>query len=156
MTELSKLYDTDYAAWARCTADLLRARHYEALDIVHLLEELDDMGKSEQRELENRLTILIAHLLKWQYQLPRLSERWREFDGRSWRSTIIEQRDRLAKRLAKSRGLSAKLSAMIEEAYADATRLASKECGLPIGTFPPSCPYHEQQLLDDDFFPSDR
>jgi hypothetical protein len=93
MTELSKLYDIDYAAWARCTADLLRARHYEALDIVHLLEELDDMGKSEQRELENRLTILIAHLLEWQYQLPRLSERWREFDGKGDEPPVVGPTD---------------------------------------------------------------
>ena len=69
MTELSRLYQSDYAEWARRNADLLRAGDFAALDIPHLLEELDDMGKSEQRELENRLTILLAHLLNWEYLL---------------------------------------------------------------------------------------
>ena len=48
-------------------------------------------AESERRELESRLLILLAHLLKWQYQHPLLSERWGEFDGRSWRGTIVEQ-----------------------------------------------------------------
>ena len=82
MTELSTLYQTDYSAWAAQNAELLRAGRYAELDIEHLLEELSDMGKSEQRALENRLTILIAHLLKWEYQLQTLSDRWQEFEGR--------------------------------------------------------------------------
>ncbi len=97
MSELSTLYQTDYSAWATRNAELLRAGRYTELDVEHLLEELSDMSKSDQHALENRLTILLAHLLKWEYQLPTLAERWREFDGRSWRATIIEQRNRLAK-----------------------------------------------------------
>ncbi|MBB1126122.1 DUF29 domain-containing protein, partial [Thiospirillum jenense] len=88
MTDLMNLYQTDYMTWVQRTADLLRAGRYAELDIEHLLEELDGMGKSEYDELESRLTILIAHLLKWQYQYQMLSERWREFKGDSWRGTI--------------------------------------------------------------------
>ncbi|MGB5832086.1 MAG: DUF29 domain-containing protein, partial [Thiohalocapsa sp.] len=62
MTDLSALYETDYAAWARCQRELLRTGRYSELDIEHLLEELSDMGKSERRELESRLLILLAHL----------------------------------------------------------------------------------------------
>lgn len=153
MTEIQRLYETDYAEWARRNADRLRAGDFAALDIEHLLEELSDMGKSERRELENRLTILIAHLLKWQYQLPRLSERWREFDGRSWRATMIEQRDRLNKRLRKTPSLKPAFADAIPEAYADAVILAAKETGLPQQTFPALCPYSESELLDDDYYP---
>jgi hypothetical protein len=154
MSDLSDLYDTDYAEWARRNARLLRAGDFGALDVAHLLEELDDRANSERRELENRLTILLAHLLKWQYQLPQLSERWREFDGRSWRSTIIEQRDRLAKRLRETPSLKPVLRQMLPEAYADAVALAAKESGLPAATFPPSCPYGEAELLDESFYPA--
>ena len=66
MTELSDLYHTDYSAWAHRNADLLRTGDYESLDLAHLLEELEDMGKSEQRDLGDRLTILLGNLLKWQ------------------------------------------------------------------------------------------
>lgn len=154
MSELKELYHSDYAAWAQRTAELLRANEYEALDVEHLLDELDDMGKSERRELENRLTILLAHLLKWQYRLPGLSAKWREFEGRSWRSTIIAQRDRLAKRLETTPGLKAILAETIGEAYADAVDLASKETELPRTTFPASCPYLQAQILDDSYYPA--
>ena len=153
MTELSTLYHTDFSAWAQRNAELIRTGHYDALDVAHLLEELDDMGKSERRELENRLTILLAHLLKWEYQLPQLAEKWREFDGRSWRSTIIEQRDRIAKRLKTTPGLKRTLVEVIAEAYADAVALVCKESQLPGETFPSTCPYSESEILAEDFYP---
>ena len=91
MSELGTLYQTDYAAWAARHVELLRAGRYAELDIEHLLEELSDMSKSERRELESRLLILLAHLLKWEFQYPILSARWREFKGDSWRATIVER-----------------------------------------------------------------
>jgi hypothetical protein len=153
MSDLSELYRTDYSAWASRTVELLRAGDFRSLDLDHLLEELSDMGKSERRELENRLTVLIAHLLKWQYQLPTLSARWQEFDGRSGRSAIVEQRDRLAKRLGESPGLKAVFAETLPEAYRDAVSLAAKETGLAQDTFPADCPYSAVQILDDGFFP---
>ncbi len=70
MSDLSRLHDRDFAEWARRNAELPRAGDLGALDVEHLLEELDDMGKSEGRELEDSCTILLAHLLDWQYQTP--------------------------------------------------------------------------------------
>ncbi len=102
MTDLARLYQTDYAVWAQRNAELLRERRFEELDIEHLLEELSDMSKSDRRELFSRLLVLLAHLLKWEYQYARLSERWRELDGRSWRATIVEQREQLAGLLRQS------------------------------------------------------
>jgi len=153
MSDISELYRTNYSAWAQRNAELLRAGDFGALDIAHLLDELDDMGKSEQRELENRLTILLAHLLKWEYQLPTLTAGWREFDGRSSRATIIEQRDRLGKLLGKAPGLKTMLPRQLAEAYADAAELAAKETRLARQTFPAACPYSTAQVLDDGFYP---
>lgn len=153
MTELATLYDTDYAQWAQRNAELLRAGRFEELDIAHLLEELSDMSKSERHELESRLLVLIAHLLKWEYQYQTLADRWREFDGRSWRATIIEQRKRLALRLRKSPGLKSVLNEAINAVYPDALELASDESGLPLETFPAQCPYSAEKLLDKTFYP---
>ena len=50
------------------------------LVLEHIAEEIEDVGKSEQRELETRMAVLLAHLLKWQYQ-PRTEAEagWRRF-----------------------------------------------------------------------------
>jgi transposase len=153
MSKISTLYETDYATWARLQSELLRSGRYSELDVEHLLEELSDMGKSERRELESRLLILIAHLLKWQYQHQTLSERWREFKGDSWRDTIVEQRKQLAVLLRQSPGLKSVFAETILAAYPDALDLASKETRLPPETFPAHCPYATEQLLKDDFYP---
>jgi hypothetical protein len=154
MSELSTLYQTDYSAWAQRHAELLRAGRYAELDLDHLLEELSDMSKSDRRELESRLLILLAHLLKWEYQYPLLSGRWRDFDGRSWRTTIIEQRARLAKLLKQSPGLKTILPESITAAYTDAMQLASDETGLALDTFPSDCPYSLEHLLDKVYYPA--
>ncbi|MBK1621251.1 hypothetical protein CKO42_23100 [Lamprobacter modestohalophilus] len=153
MTDLATLYQTDYSAWAKRNAELLRARRFDALDIEHLLEELSDMSKSDRRELHSRLLVLSAHLLKWEFQYQNPAERWREFDGRSWRSTIIQQREQIADLLIESPGLKAQFEEAIAGAYPAAIRLTHKETRLPLATFPTLCPYTVGQLLEDDFFP---
>ena len=153
MSDLEALYQTDYAAWAKRHVELLRARRFGELDIEHLLDELDDKGKSERRELESRLLILIAHLLKWEHQYQALSERWREFKGESWRDTIVEQRKQLDVLLRHSPGLESILADAILATYPDALDLASKETLLPPETFPARCPYSSEELLTDGFDP---
>ncbi|NEX22611.1 DUF29 domain-containing protein [Thiorhodococcus mannitoliphagus] len=155
MTHLANLYETDYAQWAQRNAELLRARRFEEFDIEHLLEELSDLSKSDRRELHSRLLALIAHLLKWQYQLPTLAERWREFDGSSWRATIVEQHEQLADLLRESPGLKTTLRAAIAAAHPGAVRLAHKETRLPVDRFPAACPYSSAQIFDDDFYPGE-
>ena len=47
-------YDTDFAAWAAEQAGLLRAGLVNSIDFRNLAEEIEDMGKSEQRAMESR------------------------------------------------------------------------------------------------------
>lgn len=42
----------------------------------------------------------------------------------------------------------------ITEVYAEAVSVAEKETQLPRLTFPTSCPYTIEQLLDDEFYPA--
>ena len=90
MATTTSTYDGDIIAWANEQARLLRDGLFSQLDIEHIAEEIEDVGKSEQRELENRMALLLAHLLKWEFQ-P--SHR-----GNSWRRTIIDQRQGIADR----------------------------------------------------------
>ena len=63
---MSTRYETDVVAWANEQAALLRAGKFSALDIEHIADEVEDVGKSEKRELASRMAVLLSHLLKWQ------------------------------------------------------------------------------------------
>ena len=153
MTGYPALYEHDFERWAQNQADLLRNGKLQYLDVEHLIAELEDMGKSSLRELESRFIILIAHLLNWQYQLDALNHQWKDFEGKSWRNTILEQRTQLGFLLEKVPSLKTSLELAREEAYPAARRLAIKETGLSSENFPMSCPYTVSELLEDDFYP---
>jgi hypothetical protein len=153
MSALSDLYDRDYSAWAEKTAELLRQGRFSELDVEHLVEELGDMGKSQRQELVSRLRILLAQLLKWQFQYQRLSARWAEFEGKSWQNTLIEQRLALGYLLEDHPGLKSHLPAAVAKAYPQGVELAARESQLSAETFPAACPYTQPQILDPDFLP---
>jgi hypothetical protein len=154
MTNQTQLYEQDVHAWAQTQVQLLRQGQWDALDIDHLILELEDMGKSHQRELASRLIILIAHLLKWEFQRARLAEQWREFEGKSWRNTIIEQRLQLALLLNQAPSLKSTLAQTLIDVYPTARQLASKETDMSLETFPETCPYALAQVLDEAFYPA--
>ena len=64
----STLYDDDFLAWCEQQAALLRAGRLEELDVANVAEELETMGRGERGELENRLEVLLMHMLKWDHQ----------------------------------------------------------------------------------------
>ena len=139
------LYDRDFYAWANEQAALLRAGKLSVADIEHIAEEIESMGKTEKRELESRLTVLLLHLLKWQFQ-PALQ-------GNSWRLTIREQRRRTTRHLQDNPSLKTRLDEIIEAAYGDSLIRAERETGLPETTFPAECPWTFEQIMDANFWP---
>ena len=141
----SRLYEQDFYAWANEQAALLRARRFSEADIENIAEEIESMGRSEKRELLNRLKVLLAHLLKWQFQ-PTLQ-------GNSWRLTIEEQRREVMDHLADNPSLRAKLPEAMASAYAGAILVAARETGLDRGVFPSACPWSFEQVTADDFWP---
>ena len=114
-------------------------------DIGHIAEEIESMGRSERRELVNRLVVLLLHLLKWEFQPSRR--------GNSWRLSIKEQRIRLRLHLQDNPSLQAQLDWAITQAYILAVIEAERETGLSEFTFPGSCPFAIEQLLGDAFWP---
>ncbi len=142
----TSLYETDFYAWTKTQAAALQQEDFAQLDLANLIEEIEDMGKSQQRQLGSRLVILIAHLLKWQYQPTRRS--------RSWQAAIRIQRIQLHKLLKQNPSLSPQISEEITDAYAEALHLAWAETGLELEAFPETCPYTAAQMLDDAFLPS--
>ncbi|XOF33259.1 MAG: DUF29 domain-containing protein [Candidatus Electrothrix sp. YB6] len=140
-----ELHAADFFGWTTQQAGLLRAGRLAELDREHLAEEIEDMGRSLQRELVSRLTVLFIHLLKWQFQPG--------YQGNSWRYTIEEQRDQIADHLQDNPSLRQKIPQAVERAYKYARTGAAKETGLPKSTFPEQCPWPCELALDHAFWP---
>ncbi len=138
-------YEKDVVAWANEQAALLRAGKFSALDIEHIAEEIEDVGKSEQRELASRMALLLAHLLKWQYQPERR--------GSSWQRTIKEQRRALVEHLDETPSLKRSLidEHWIRKTWADAVAKAVEETDLAV--FPDACPWSMEQAMNPEFLP---
>jgi len=145
MNSTTNLYDKDFYSWTQQQAEMLRSGDYENLDMVNLIEEIESMGKSEQRELESRLEILLMHLLKWRYQ-P-------ELKGKSWEAAIMEQRDRLVDHLKKNPSLKSRLPEAYESAYRYAIVGAYRETNLDMSAFPKPCPWNFEKVMEPDFWP---
>lgn len=142
---IQALYETDFNSWIQENIALLKQSRFNEIDAGHLIAELEDMAKKDRRELMSRFIILIAHLLKWQYQATHRSH--------SWRSSIDENRVQIEVLLDDVPSLKADFSEVIKDAYQKAIKLAAKETGLKQSSFPTICSYTEKQLLDEDFYP---
>ncbi len=143
----SSLYERDFYAWANEQATLLRSGRLSEADIEHVAEEIETMGKTEKRELVNRLKVLLMHLLKWQFQPGGRST--------SWRLTVAEQRREVVDHLADNPSLKAKLSEAMENAYGGAILAAARETNLDLDTFPSVCPWSFDEVIDGNFLPGE-
>ena len=138
-------YEKDIVAWANEQASFIRAGRFDLLDIEHLAEEIEDVGKSEKRELASRMALLLSHLLKWQFQSGRR--------GASWQRTIKEQRKAITLEIKSTPSLKVSLndSDWLAKIWADAVAKAIDETGLDV--FPEVCTWTTEQILDQEFFP---
>ena len=140
-------YESDIIAWAQEQVRLLKAGQFDALDIEHIADEIEDVGKSEQRELESRMAVLLSHLLKWSVQPQRR--------GSSWIATIRTLREGIDRRIKKTPSLKRSLSDedWWADAWDDARTKASDETLIPFDRLPKTCPWTVEQVLHDEFFP---
>jgi hypothetical protein len=139
------LYERDFYSWTQEQADALAKRRVDLLDWRYLAEELKDLGNRHYDQLSSRLSILIAHLLKWQYQPSHQSN--------SWRATIREQRRKLERLLQRNPGLKNRWTEALDDAWLDGRDLAIQETGLDDSIFPENCPFSTLQLQNPDYWP---
>ncbi|MCX7997802.1 MAG: DUF29 domain-containing protein [Leptospiraceae bacterium] len=143
--DLKKLYEEDENLWLFENAKLLREGKLELVDIEHIAEFLEDMGRRDFREIVNRLRLLIVHLLKWIFQKSKRS--------RSWKATIIEQRAQLNAEFEDSKNLRNHGKNNFHKAYSKAREIAAAETGLPLSTFPEEPPFTFEQVIDEKYLP---
>ena len=140
-----QLYDRDFYAWAMRQAALLRSGKLSSADIENIAEEIESMGRSENRELISQLAVLLTHLLKWQFQPKKR--------GDSWKSSITEQRKMLTRHMLDNPSLKSRLAEDIAEGYELAALRAARETSMAVARFPAVCPYSYDQMLNDYFLP---
>lgn len=138
-------YETDFYAWTQDQAARLRELRPNSLDWENVAEEIESVGRSQRTQIRNRLRVLLAHLLKWEYQ-P-------EFRCHSWQSTIGGQRVHIDGVVEDSPSLRRFPTEILEAVYPSARQRAALETKLPLSTFPEKLPYSIEQVLDPSFMP---
>lgn len=142
----ASLYGADYYAWVHDQAAALRRGDFARLDLAHLIDEVESLGRSEERELASRLARLLVDLLRWQCQPSRQS--------RSWLGTIRVQRRAIETLFRRMPSLRPQASEVMADAYGDALTLFHRETGLGIEDLPEACPYTARQVLTSDWLPA--
>ncbi len=100
MTNSNKLHQRDFNLWIEQVKTAIQNRDIEAMDWDNLLDEIDDMGKSEKRSLESYLELLIAHILKLKYW-----ELEKECNYKHWKVEVRTFRNRILRLLKRSPSL---------------------------------------------------
>ena len=147
ITRIGRLaaYDEDFALWSAEQAALLRDGRLDGLDRENLAEEIESLGRSDRREIERRLKVLLVHLLKWRFQPERQKG--------GWKATIRGQCVEIAKIIRDSPSLRRYPADALDDEYRTARADAADETGLPEDAFPAACPFTIEQILDPDFLP---
>jgi hypothetical protein len=138
-----KSYEADFYGWTIEQSQLLELGKFDRLDLSNLAEEIASLGNQQKNELENRLAILLGHLLKWNYQ-P-------ELRGKSWRSTIREQRRQIQRLITKNPSLKPYLGEAIAEGYESALDLVVRETPLDYPDLPTDCLFSVEEIFDPNF-----
>ncbi|KDR58455.1 MULTISPECIES: DUF29 domain-containing protein [Arthrospira] len=137
------LYQQDFYGWTQWQLQALAQQDINNLDWQNLHAEIDSLGRQEYRELVSHLTVLLGHLLKWEYQPQKRS--------RSWFLTIREQRRATRRHLSRNPSLKSRIAEALEDGFEAGVDLALRETGLPLRTFPDICPYQFDDIITDDF-----
>ncbi len=138
-------YDQDLARWARETAELIREGCWQAVDIEHRAEELEDLSQCERRAIASQPVRLLLHLLKWQYQPEQRSD--------SWLDSVTDARLQIELAIQDSPSLRPYPTQVLAQRYRRARRSAAMQIGRPLATFTDACPYRVDQALDVSFMP---
>jgi len=140
------LYDTDFVEWTAHMAGLLREGRLDEVDLEHVAEEIEDLGKSERLAVRSQLRRMLAHLIKLRIQPERA--------GASWRGSIVSARIEILDHITDSPTLRRHAETNLPRIYREAVELALAETNLAARAkeldIPVKCPYTLDDLLEGD------
>ena len=91
---LKQLYEIDDSQWLGETISLLRNHQFQQLDLEHLIEELEDLGKEKKNAVASLLEQVIRHLLLLQYWTKEA-----EYNTINWQEEIDNFRTQLRRKM---------------------------------------------------------
>ena len=143
------LYETDFNQWIEETVKKLQNKDFEAIDLENLIEEVATLGRSEKREIDSLLMRIFEHLLKLAYW-----ESERANNEKHWKAEIYNFRKQLKKAIRNSPSLKPYLLKIFDETYKDICGSMALRLGVPLSTFSVAPIGTPEQILDDDWFPT--
>ncbi len=141
------LYETDFHAWAQSQSRAIEERRWSDVDAANVADEIRSLALQVEREIGDRLEILLSYLLKWR-QLA-------EYRGLAWQENIDRQRQTLAELFAESPSLAGDKERFVVRAYEHARRRLKYETYFFSTDFSPSCPFTAEQVFDPKYFPEE-
>ncbi|NCR42786.1 MAG: DUF29 domain-containing protein [Microcystis aeruginosa W13-11] len=142
---LKQLYELDDSQWLGETISLLRNHQFQQLDLEHLIEELEDLGKEKKNAVASLLEQVIRHLLLLQYWTKEA-----EHNTIHWQEEIDNFRTQLRRKMTAN--LRNYLEEKLNSIYQDALGFVKIK---PVNTviFLSQCPYSLEELLDRSWLP---
>jgi DNA-binding PucR family transcriptional regulator len=153
-TRPEQLYEDDFYAWTRDQASALRQladqRWNGPLDLLHLAEEVEDLGSERQNAVISQLERALEHLLKLEHSVQ--SE-----PRRQWMISVNGARREIRRRITPAirSAVEQELGPLYGGARRD-TALALMDYGEADAAraLPDGCPYALDDLLADDWWPA--
>ena len=155
-TPPEQLYKEDFYAWTRDQAKALRRladqRWNGPLDLLHLAEEVEDLGSEQQWAVESQLERIIEPLLKLEHS-PNAEPR------RQWMISVNNARGEIGRRLTPA------IRNQVEPALSELYRRSRRNAELSLldhkeveaaRALPADCPYAFDDLLADEWWPANR
>ncbi|MFM6787921.1 MAG: DUF29 domain-containing protein, partial [Microcystis panniformis] len=115
------------------------------LDLEHLIEELEDLGKEKKNAVASFLEQVIRHLLLLQYWTKEA-----EYNTIHWQEEIYNFRTQLKRKMTTN--LRNYLEEELNSIYQDALGFVKIKTVNTV-IFPSQCPYSLEQLLDRSWLP---
>ena len=143
--DLKQLYEIDDSQWLGETVSLLRNHQFPQLDLEHLIEELEDLGKEKKNAVASLLEQVIRHLLLLQYWTKEA-----ECNTIHWQEEIYNFRTQLGRKMTAN--LHNYLEEELNSIYQDALGFVKIKTVNTV-IFPSQCPYSLEQLLDRSWLP---
>jgi hypothetical protein len=152
------LHEQDFYRWTQEQARALRALAGQGanapVDWENVAEAIESLGRSDRREITNRLATIVEHLLKLEH-LPAREPR------AGWADTVQRERVRVEALIAESPSLRPELPAMAAAAWTLGFRVARVslssygETEAALHVEQASAPYTADQMLAETWFPPD-
>ncbi|WP_013324954.1 DUF29 domain-containing protein [Gloeothece verrucosa] len=145
LEDLKNIYESDDAQWLEETIKLLKNKQFEGVDLEHLIEELEELGREKKNAVASLLEQIIRHLLMYQYWTAE-----REQNANHWEAEIYSFKTQLNRLLTTN--LANYLQDNLETIYQSSLKYVQKKTRLK--NLPSNNPYSWKDLLDQDYLPS--